>query len=377
MPGLPGAGIRLRGGGLMGAVAAPAAIELSPRQLADLELFRVGGYRPLTGFMTEPEYAAVLKDMHLPDGKPWPLPITLAVDAETAAMVREGDRLDLLDGAGRPRGELEVRQRFHYDKAAEAQAVYRTTDAKHPGVAALYAQGEVLLGGPVRCFGASPDRADDPRHLTPSQLRERFDALGWRTVVGFQTRNPIHRAHEYIQKAALEMVDGLLVHPLVGVTKEDDVPAEVRWRCYEVLLDGYFPRDRVVLAALPAAMRYAGPREAVFHALVRRNYGCTHFIVGRDHAGVGDYYGPHDAQHIFHEFDAGELGITPLFFEHAFWCTACAAMGSAKTCPHDGANHVFLSGTRLRGLLSEGQRPPAEFTRPEVAEVLAAAYAQG
>ena len=360
----------------MAAIASTVAIELSPRQLADLELFRVGGYRPLTGFMTEPEYAAVLKDMHLPDGQPWPLPITLAVDAETAALVREGDRLDLLDGAGRRRGELEVRQRFHYDKTAEAQAVYRTTDSKHPGVAALYAQGEVLLGGPVTCLGQTPDRADDPRHLTPSQLRERFEALGWRTVVGFQTRNPIHRAHEYIQKAALEMVDGLLVHPLVGVTKEDDVPADVRWRCYEVLLDGYFPRDRVVLAALPAAMRYAGPREAVFHALVRRNYGCTHFIVGRDHAGVGDYYGPHDAQHIFGEFDAGELGITPLFFEHAFWCTACAAMGSAKTCPHDMANHVFLSGTRLRGLLSEGQRPPAEFTRPEVAAVLADAYAQ-
>ena len=360
----------------MAAVASTVAIELSPRQLADLELFRVGGYRPLTGFMTEPEYAAVLKDMHLPDGQPWPLPITLAVDAETAALVREGDRLDLLDGADRRRGELEVRQRFHYDKTAEAQAVYRTTDAEHPGVAALYAQGEVLLGGPVTCFGQTPDRADDPRHLTPVQLRERFEALGWRTVVGFQTRNPIHRAHEYIQKAALEMVDGLLVHPLVGVTKEDDVPADVRWRCYEVLLDGYFPRDRVVLAALPAAMRYAGPREAVFHALVRRNYGCTHFIVGRDHAGVGDYYGPHDAQHIFSEFDAGELGITPLFFEHAFWCTACAAMGSAKTCPHDMANHVFLSGTRLRGLLSEGQRPPAEFTRPEVAAVLADAYAE-
>jgi len=360
----------------MAAVATPVAIQLSPRQLADLELFRVGGYRPLTGFMTQPEYAAVLKDMHLPDGQPWPLPITLAVDAETAAQVREGDRLDLLDGTGRRRAELEVRQRFHYDKTAEAQAVYRTTDAEHPGVAALYAQGDVLLGGPLTCFGHSPDRAEDPRHLTPAQLRERFEALGWRTVVGFQTRNPIHRAHEYIQKAALEMVDGLLVHPLVGVTKEDDVPADVRWRCYEVLLDGYFPRDRVVLAALPAAMRYAGPREAVFHALVRRNYGCTHFIVGRDHAGVGDYYGPHDTQHIFHEFDAGELGITPLFFEHAFWCTACAAMGSAKTCPHDGTNHVFLSGTRLRGLLSEGQRPPAEFTRPEVAAVLADAYAR-
>ena len=305
---LPDAGVRLRGGRLMAAVASTVAIELSPRQLADLELFRVGGYRPLTGFMTEPEYAAVLKDMHLPDGQPWPLPITLAVDAETAALVREGDRLNLLDGAGQRRGELEVRQRFHYDKTAEAQAVYRTTDAEHPGVAALYAQGEVLLGGPVTCFGQTPDRADDPRHLTPIQLRERFEALGWRTVVGFQTRNPIHRAHEYIQKAALEMVDGLLVHPLVGVTKEDDVPADVRWRCYEVLLDGYFPRDRVVLAALPAAMRYAGPREAVFHALVRRNYGCTHFIVGRDHAGVGDYYGPHDAQHIFQRVRRRRVG---------------------------------------------------------------------
>ncbi len=358
----------------MAAAAAPA-LQLSARQLADLELLRVGGYAPLTGFMTEPEYRAVLRGMHLPDGQPWPLPITLAVDDAQAAELREGERLALVDAAGAPRGNLHVLQKYRYAKRDEARAVYRTDDEAHPGVAALYAQGGTLLGGPVS-FESASAQADDPRHLTPAHLRARFQTLGWRSVVGFQTRNPIHRAHEYIQKAALEIVDGLLVHPLVGVTSDDDVPAEVRWRCYRALLDGYFPRNRVVLAALPAAMRYAGPREAVFHALVRRNYGCTHFIVGRDHAGVGNYYGTYDAQRIFAEFDPAALGITPLFFEHAFWCTACAGMGTAKTCPHDADQHVFLSGTRVRAMLRQGQRPPAEFTRPEVADVLAAAYGQ-
>ena len=349
-------------------------IALSPRQCADVELLRVGGYRPLEGFMCEAEYRSVLHHMHLPDGEPWPMPITLAMGPDGSEHnIVEGDHVDLLDGVGRQVGTIHVQQRFGYDKESEATAVFRTTDEAHPGVAALYAQPDELIGGPVSFAGVA-SVGDDPRHLSPADLQKSFADRGWRTVVGFQTRNPIHRAHEYIQKTALEIVDGLLIHPLVGVTKEDDVPADVRWECYEVLMNGYFPSNRVILSALPAAMRYAGPREAVFHALVRRNYGCTHFIVGRDHAGVGDYYGSYDAQEIFKEFDRGELGIEPLFFEHAFWCTSCSGMGTAKTCPHDASDHVFLSGTRLRALLSEGRKAPPEFTRPEVAAVLAAAY---
>jgi sulfate adenylyltransferase len=349
-------------------------VTLSRRQLADVELLRVGGYWPLSGFMCESDYWAVLKHMHLPDGQPWPMPITLAVDGQIAEDVEEGDQVELLDGSGQCYGRLSVEQRFASNKEAEAKAVFRTTEKAHPGVAALYSEGDVLLGGPV-AFDRVQGSSDDERHMAPAALKDRFTKLGWTTVVGFQTRNPVHRAHEYIQKVALEIVDGLLLHPLMGVTKEDDMPADIRWKSYQVLVKAYFPSDRVILSALPAAMRYAGPREAVFHALVRRNYGCTHFIVGRDHAGVGDYYGPYDAHDIFKEFDPVDLGITPLFFEHAFWCTACVGMGTAKTCPHDASQHVFLSGTRLRALLSEGRQAPPEFTRPEVAEVLAAAYA--
>ena len=358
----------------MTAIAAPAAVRLGERQLNDVELLRVGAYAPLTGFMTRADYTRVVDEMHLADGAPWSMPITLAVDDATAAAVAEGDSLALLDQSGRPVGRLEVREKFRYNKQREAQQVYRTTDEAHPGVAALYAQGDTLLGGPVHHAAAAPTGWFAEYRLTPAELKAEFAARGWRTIVGFQTRNPVHRAHEYIQKAALETVDGLLLHPLVGETKDDDVPADVRMRCYQVLLEKYYPRDRTILAVLPAAMRYAGPREAVFHALVRRNYGCTHFIVGRDHAGVGNYYGSYDAQHIFAEFDPGELGITPLCFEHAFWCRACSGMATTKTCPHEPSERTFLSGTAVRELLRANQALPVEFTRPEVARELVAAY---
>src|SRR2546425_3830727 len=341
------------------------SLALHPRSVADLELIASGGYSPLTGFMGQADYQRVLHEMRLADGRPWPLPITLR--ASDAPPLRGTAALAGPDGT--ILGLLEVREVYTASQREEAQLVYGTTDAKHPGVAQLYTQGEFLVGGDIRLLArtrpAFPELALDPAD-TPRVFAER----GWRTVVGFQTRNPVHRAHEYIQKAALETVDGLLLHPLLGPTKDDDVPADVRVKSYRVLLERYYPRDRVLLAGFPAAMRYAGPREAVFHALVRKNYGCTHFIVGRDHAGVGNYYGSYDAQRIFERFAPAELGIHPICFEHTFYCRRCGGMASPKTCPHDAESHVTLSGSKVRELLRNGTLPPPEFSRPEVGQVL-------
>ncbi|MBI4340533.1 MAG: sulfate adenylyltransferase [Chloroflexi bacterium] len=352
-------------------------VRLNGLQASDVEMIAIGAFSPLVGFMGQADYRAVVEHMHLAGGLPWSMPVTLAVDQETARRVRDGQEIALEDEEGRLLGTMALQERYAYDKEEQARKVYGTTEEAHAGVANVYAQGPVMLGGPIRYVGVPREELPFPEYrLEPVDTRRAFQERGWKTVVGFQTRNPVHRAHEYIQKCAMEVVDGLLLHPLVGATKGDDIPAEVRMRCYQVLLERYYPQDRVLLSVNPAFMRYAGPREAIFHALVRKNYGCSHFIVGRDHAGVGNYYGTYAAQHIFREFQPGELGIQPLFFENSFFCRACGSMGTAKTCPHDSANHVFLSGTQVRNILSKGEMPPVEFSRPEVAAVLMEAYRQ-
>ncbi|HEX9417029.1 MAG TPA: sulfate adenylyltransferase [Gaiellaceae bacterium] len=342
-------------------------IELTSRELSDLDMIASGALSPLEGFMGRADYERVVEDMHLESGLPWALPVCLAVESAPS-----GETIALADG-DEVRAVLEVEDVYEYDKPHEAERCFRTTDTDHPGVARLFAQKDLYLAGRVTVFErATP--AFPQLALDPAEARAIFAERGWKRVVGFQTRNPIHRAHEYLTKGALETVDGLLIHPLVGETKSDDVPAETRVECYHVLLEEYYPEDRVVLSAFPAAMRYAGPREAIWHAICRKNYGCSHFIVGRDHAGVGDYYGTYDAQLIFDDFEPHELDIEPMFFEHAFYCRACGQMATPKTCPHGGDDHVFLSGTKVRELLAAGDLPPVEFSRPEVAEVLIKAY---
>ena len=346
------------------------ALRLTARELSDLDMLASGALSPLAGFMGSADYERVVEEMRLASGLPWALPVCLAADHAP-----EGERVTLTDESGQLLGVMDVEEVFRYDREREAERCFLTRDAEHPGVARVYAQPEYYVAGPVTVFERQPPPFPE-LHKDPADTRAAFTERGWRRVVGFQTRNPIHRAHEYLTKSALETVDGLLIHPLVGETKSDDVPAAVRAEAYRALVDGYYPADRVIVSAFPAAMRYAGPREAIWHAICRKNYGCSHFIVGRDHAGVGDYYGSYDAQLIFDEFEPHELDIEPMFFEHSFWCRVCGQMATAKTCPHGGDDHVFLSGTKVRELLAAGELPPTEFTRPEVAEILISAYRQ-
>jgi sulfate adenylyltransferase len=379
-------GIAPHGGQLINRIATPAErqeflaqgeqlprVRLDERATSDLIAIAIGGFSPLKGFMEQADYEKVVDDMRLVNGLPWAIPVTLPVSEEIAEPLKEGSWIRLDDPEGNFIGVLELTQKYRYNKAHEAINVYRTDDTNHPGVRVLYEQGPINLAGPVWLLQRDAHPLFPPYQIDPIESRKRFKEKGWQTIVGFQTRNPIHRAHEYIQKCALEVVDGLFLHPLVGVTKSDDIPADVRMRCYEIMLEKYFPQDRVILAINPCSMRYAGPREAIFHAILRKNYGCTHFIVGRDHAGVGDYYGTYDGQKIFDEFEPKELAIVPMKFEHAFYCKRTQQMATTKTSPSTQEERIHLSGTKVREMLRRGELPPPEFSRPEVAAELAKA----
>ncbi len=352
-----------------------ATLPLSPREISDLDLIADGVLSPLTGFMGQADYQSVLTNMSLSNGLGWTLPVTLSVTKEEVSSLEKNKEIALVaTDSSEPLAILTVEDIFPFSKDEESKQIYGTNDVGHPGVAYTQTLGDFYIGGTISMLRRLNHQTFQANRKTPLETRALFEQKGWKKVVAFQTRNPIHRAHEYIQKCALEMSDGLLIHPIGGETKGDDIPGDVRMRCYEVLLENYYPKDRVMLSIFPAAMRYAGPKEAIFHAICRKNYGATHFIVGRDHAGVGSFYGPFDAQQIFSKFP--DLGIEPIFFNNAFYCKVCLGMVSEKICPHDTTHHIALSGTRVREMLRAGEIPPPEFTRPEVAEILVAAMKQ-
>ena len=344
-------------------------IPITKRLHADIEMIAIGGFSPLEGFLNEADYKSVVSKMRLANGLVWPIPITLDVGQSVKENLKPGQPA-ALNLEGEIVAVIHVEDIYSFDKKAEARNVYKTEDEKHPGVAAVYAKGDFLVGGKIDVL-KTQDHADFPDYnLTPRDTRRAFKERGWKNIVAFQTRNPIHRAHEYITKSALEIVDGLLIHPIVGATKKGDIPADVRMKCYEVLIENYYPKSRVMLSINPSNMYYAGPREAILHALVRQNYGCTHFIVGRDHAGVAGFYGTYDAQELIKSFPRTEIQIEPLCFENSFYCKRTKGMATDKTSPSTKEERVFLSGTQVREMLAAGTIPPEEFSRPEVAKIL-------
>ncbi|MCZ6575669.1 MAG: sulfate adenylyltransferase [Acidiferrobacterales bacterium] len=352
-------------------------VQLSSREVGDLIMIGIGGFTPLEGFMTRADWEGVCDGMRTASGLFWPIPVTLSTDQATADGIKEGANVALVDGENQEiMATMQVTEKYTIDKAHECIMVFKTTDHEHPGVQMVMAQGEVNLAGAVKVLsqGEFPEKYPD-LFLTPAQTRELFGKAGWSTVAAFQTRNPMHRSHEYLTKIAIETCDGVLIHSLLGKLKPGDIPAEVRARAIDTLIEHYFLRDTVVQAGYPLDMRYAGPREALLHAVFRQNYGCSHLIVGRDHAGVGDYYGPFDAHHIFDEIPKDALQIRPLKIDWTFWCDKCDGMASMRTCPHDAADRLLLSGTKLRKALSEGAEVPGHFSRPEVLAVLREYYA--
>lgn len=353
----------------LGRAASLPSIQVDTYAAFDIDCIAKGIFSPLTGFMNEEQVRSVIDTMHIRKGIPWTIPIMLSVSTEVGDTLTVGSEVALKDDNGEYVAILHLAEKFSIDHREVAEKVYRTTDEAHPGVKYTLSLGDVLLAGDLDVLKAREVEFQE-FNLTPAQTRAFFEHKGWKRIVAFQTRNPIHRAHEYLTKCALEMCDGLLIHPLMGTTKSDDIPGAVRMACYKALIEHYYHPDHTKLSIMPVNMRYAGPKEAILHAMVRKNYGCTHFIVGRDHAGVGNYYGTYDAHHIFEEFDPAEIGITPIFFDNTFFSKRTESMASKKTCPGTDADHVSLSGTAVRNMLKAGQMPPAEFTRPEVARIL-------
>ena len=350
-------------------------LRVSSREKGDLVMLGIGGFTPLDGFMTHGDWERVCDGMKLASGLFWPIPITLSTGNEQAASFRTGDDIALLDpDSDEILATLRVSEKYIINKKHECMMVFRTADVEHPGVKMVMEQGDVNLAGSVKVLSTGGFEKYNELFMTPKQTREVFHSLGWTRVAAFQTRNPMHRSHEYLAKVAIEVCDGVLVHSLLGALKPGDIPADVRTRAIATLIDGYFVKKTVVQAGYPLDMRYAGPREALLHALFRHNYGCSHLIVGRDHAGVGSYYGPFDAHRIFDEIPADALQTRALKIDWTFWCYPCGGMASARTCPHDDADRLLVSGTKLRKWLSEGAEVPAEFSRPEVLAVLREYY---
>ena len=346
-------------------------VRMNSKEVSDLIMMAIGAFSPLGGFMTQDDYRGVVQGMEMSDGVLWPIPITLSVSGDEAKALCEGQEIGLVDDeSGELLGQMTIREKYTYDKKEEAVEVFRTDDEAHPGVQRLYTQGDVYLGGAVKAFGEGVYPAQFPEFARPAETRAIFGERGWRTVAAFQTRNPMHRSHEYLTKIAMEVSDGVFIHPIVGKLKAGDIPAEIRMKCYRVMLENYFLKDRVVLKVYPMEMRYGGPKEAILHAIIRQNFGCSHMIIGRDHAGVGKYYGMFDAQNIFDELEPGALHIRPLKLDWTFWCYKCGGMASLKTCPHDKDDRCLISGTQLREMLSEGEKPVPEFSRPEVLDIL-------